>query len=244
VEAEGWTLRQKLVGIVDRPRETFAQVAAQPGRGWFVPVLILLVGLVALNVAAAPYRAVEAQKQIEQQLATLPPDQVGAMAERAKQFGSPLFVGLMGVAGSLVGVALAILLAAGILYFVALLTGGEGEFGPTLGVMLWAWIPFGLRAAVQAAVIAVQGQIIANPGLSYLVSVGDKVKDMQNVAYRLLAQVDVFALWHVFLIYAASRALYKLGRNKAWLVALLYALISLGLRVAVVLIQKMLMPSL
>jgi len=244
VEDKGWPLGQRLVGIVDRPRAAFAQIAARPGKGWFIPVLILLLGLVALNLALAPHAAVEAQRQMDQQLATLPPGQADALVARMDQLVSPLFVGLMGLVAGIVGTALAILLGAVVLYFVALFTGGEGGFGPTLGVMLWAWIPFGIRALVQAAVIAAQGRLIVNQGLSYLVSVGDRVKDSQNVLYGLLAQVDLFALWHLVLVWAAALALYKLGRNKALVVVLLYAIVSLGLRVATLLIQGMLVTSL
>jgi len=49
---------------------------------------------------------------------------------------------------------------------------------------------------------------------------------------------------HLVLVWAAALALYKLDRNKALVVVLLYAIVSLGLRVAILLIQGMLVPSL
>jgi hypothetical protein len=133
-------------------------------------------------------------------------------------------------------------LGAGILYFLSLVSGGEGEFGPTLGATLWAWTPFGLRPLVQAAVVAAQRGLIVNQGLSYLVSVGDPLKDARNVAYVLLSQVDLFSLWHLVLVYAASRALFRFGRNKAVLVTALYAAINLLFRAGTVAIQAMLVP--
>jgi hypothetical protein len=95
---------------------------------------------------------------------------------------------------------------------------------------------------VQAAVVAAQRSLIVNQGLSYLVSVGDPLKDARNVAYVLLSQVDLFSLWHLVLVYAASRALFRFGRNKAVLVTALYAAINLLFRAGTVAIQAMLVP--
>ena len=244
MEANTWTPGQTLISVVDRPRQAFAQIVSRPGRGWFLPVLILLLGLATLNLALAPHAAVEARKQLESQLASLPPAQANALTERMGTFSSPLFVGAMGFAMGILGTVVAILLGAAILYFIGLVVGGEGEFGPTLAATLWAWIPFGLRPLVQAAVIAAQGRPIVNQGLAYLVSVGDPIKDAQNMLYGLLAQVDLFGLWHLVLVFAAALALQKAGRDKALLVTLLYGAISLGLRVGVVLVQRLFMPAL
>ncbi|MGC8838811.1 MAG: YIP1 family protein [Anaerolineae bacterium] len=236
------TLGQQLVALVDRPRETFAQIARRPGRGWFIPLLILVVGTAVLQIAAAPYAAAAAREALDRQMASLPPEQAQMVSAQAGRFTTPLLVGVMGWVGSLVSAALGILLSAGILYFLALVSGGEGEFGPALGATLWAWVPFGLRPLVQAAVVAAQRSLIVNQGLSYLASVGDPLKDARNVAYVLLSQVDPFSLWHLVLVYAASQALFRFGRNKASLVAILYAAINLLVRAGVVVIQAMLVP--
>ena len=241
MEGEG-TLGQQIVALVDRPGDAFAQIARRPGRGWFVPLLILLVGTAVLQIAAAPYAAAAAREAIDRQMASLPPEQAEMVAAQAGRFATPLLVGAMGWLGSVLSAAVGILLGAGILYFLALVSGGEGEFGPTLGATLWAWTPFGLRPLVQAAVVAAQRGLIVNQGLSYLVSVGDPLKDARNVAYVLLSQVDPFSLWHLVLVYAASRALFRFGRNKAVLVTVLYAAINLLFRAGGVAIQTMLVP--
>lgn len=242
METQEGTLGAKILGLVDRPQEAFALITRRPGKGWFVPLLILLLGTAVLQIVAAPYAAVAAREAVERQLATLPPDQVEMVTEQAHRFTSPLVVGLMGWTGSVFSAGIGILLGAGVLYFLALVNGGEGDFGPTLGATLWAWVPFGIRPLVQAAIIAVRRELIANQGLSYLVSVGDPLKDARNVLYVLLSQVDLFALWHLVLVYAASRALFRFGRNKAVVVALLYAAVNLLFRAGVVAIQAMLAP--
>lgn len=244
MEAER-TLGQQLVGLVDRPRETFAQIARRPGRGWFIPVLILLVGMAILAAVAAPYTAAVAQETVDRQMAslTLTPAEAEMARAQASRFVTPLWMGVMGWVGSALATTIAILLGAGILYFLALVSGGEGEFGPALGATLWAWIPFGLRSFVQVAVVAAQRSLIVNQGLSYLVSVGDPLKDARNVAYVLLSQVDLFSLWHLVLVWMASQALFRLSRNKAALVTILYAAINLLFRAGTVAIQAMLVPT-
>ncbi|MGQ9458225.1 MAG: YIP1 family protein [Anaerolineae bacterium] len=236
------TLGQQMLALVDRPRDAFAQIARQPGRGWVVPLLILLVGTAVLQVVAAPYAAAAAREALDRQMSSLPPAQAEMVSAQAGRFATPLLVGAMGWLGGVVGTAFGILLGAGILYFLALVSGGEGEFGPALGATLWAWTPFGLRPLVQAAVVAVQRGLIVNQGLSYLVSAGDPLKDARNVAYVLLSQVDLFSLWHLVLVYAASQALFRFGRNKAALVTVLYAAINLLFRAGTVVIQAMLVP--
>lgn len=242
MEVQEGTLGARIVGLVDRPQEAFALIARRPGKGWFVPLLILLVGTVVLQAVAAPYAAEAARQEVERRLASLPPEQVEMVTAQANRFTSPMAVALMGIAGSLLTTGFGILLGAGILYFLALVNGGEGDFGPTLGATLWAWVPFGIRPLVQAAIVALRRELIANQGLSYLVSVGDPLRDARNVLYVLLSQVDLFALWHLVLVYAASRALFRFGRNKAVVVTLLYAAVNLLLRTGVVALQAMLVP--
>lgn len=236
------TLGQQILALVDRPQDAFAQIARRPGRGWFVPLLVLVVGLAILMAVSAPYAAAVTQEALDRQMTSLSAEQAEMVRAQAGRFTTPLVVGLTGWFGSVASTAFGIFLAAGILYFLALVSGGEGEFGPTLGATLWAWIPFGLRTLVQAAVVAAQRGLIVNQGLSYLVSVGDPLKDARNVVYVLLSQVDLFSLWHLVLVYAASRSLFRFGRNKAALVTVLYAAINLLFRAGTVVIQAMLVP--
>ncbi|NLE77582.1 MAG: hypothetical protein GX605_12645 [Chloroflexi bacterium] len=84
-----WSVPARLLAVIDRPVKLFEQIARQPGKGWYAPVLILLVGVSVAALVTAPYAAQEAQRQMERQLASRPPEQAELLAQQMERFGSP-----------------------------------------------------------------------------------------------------------------------------------------------------------
>ncbi len=217
-----------LAGIVDRPMETLQRVYQHARGAWVGPLLIVIAAMLCLSVVSAPYAAELARAQVEQQvrgLSQAQADQVRAAMTRL----TPAVMSVSAAAGSLLSVGIALLVSSGVLYFAGLLVGAELNFAPLLTVMAWCWLPFALQSLTQAALIIYRRGLIVNKGLSWLVSVGESTKDRANFLYYLLGYVEIFALWHLVLIWAGARGAGKVSRTQAFLMTLAYAILTIGL---------------
>lgn len=221
---------RSLAGIIDRPQSTLAAIYASPRWKWVVPVLLLVVSLVALNLVSAPYTAELSREQIRRQMASMPEEQAELVASQLDQFSTPLFVGMTASISSVIGLAIALLIAGAVLYFGGLIIGAELDFSPMVTVAAWTWLPFFVRNVVESVWIYVRGGLIVNPGLSWLVSVGDAVKDAGNISYFALSFVQIYVLWHLVLIWAGLRGAGRVSRPKATILVVIYAAIGLAVR--------------
>jgi hypothetical protein len=110
-------------------------------------------------------------------------------------------------------------------------------------VVVWAWLPYGLRGLLQTLYILLSGQLIVNPGLSGLVrsepSVGEAVlappSAGQTFLTTFLSRIDLFLVWNLILLVIGVAVTTHLSRRKA-------ALVTLG--VWVVLTGLSLLPAL
>jgi hypothetical protein len=226
-----------LIGIVDRPRATLAQVLAHPRWKWLLPAvlclaataLLLVVSVEELGRQAAQQQAA-AMQALGDQMQSMTEAQQEQMRQQMTRFTSPLFLGATTFVTSAIGLLIGWLLTAGIL-FIGLAIGGEGaKYAPLVAAVSWTWLPFALRSLVDAGWALATGMVRANPGLSYFVASGDSVADAGNPLWLLAGQVDLFTLWHMILIYALIKAARPHG--SAWGLTIIYALLYLTLRVA------------
>jgi hypothetical protein len=221
-----------LFDIIDRPGRTLAAVVAYPGWRWLLPTLLAVGVLAASAVFLAPLTSTRLNQMMTEQLARLPSDQVEAAQARLQSFTSPLAVTVASVAGGALLLGVGWLAQATFLYFGSLMAGADVEFRRVLAAMPWLHIPFTVEVALQTAYQLYRNQLIANLGLSYLVSTGEPARDMQNVAYVALAQVTLFRLWHAVLIYLLLRVGLKLGVGASFWMTMIYLGVSLGLQLA------------
>ncbi len=223
-----WSL---LVDVIARPVPAFEAIARWQGVKWLLPaILVIVTTLIALAVSA-PYLAEEARRQLQVQLLTMPPEQAEMVRSQAERFMSPRFMLITGGLSAVVIQALLWLLTSGVLYFLALLAGGEVTYGAAWAMTPWLSLPAVARNVVSALWTYTQGALIRYSGLSALVATGDLTVDSRNPLVALLSQVDPFNLWHVVLVYAAVRGGFKMGRGAALVLTLVYAAIMLAVSV-------------
>jgi len=231
-------LWQLLVSIIDRPAATMSYVGKKPGWAWLTPALLVLVGLAVFSVVAAPLTSELALRQAQQQMAGLPPQQAEQAAAQVEKFTSPTVMAVSGTVGGLVALAVIWLVAAGVLYFLGLVAGGEASFAQSFAILAWSWLPYSLRNLILAAYVAYSGKMI-NQGLSFLVATGDQIKDAANWLYVLLSQFDLFYLWHLVLVIVGLVAVGRLSKVKATIVGLIYLAVTTALILAPALIGSM-----
>jgi len=216
-----------LWGIIARPRATLEFLSEGGGRSWWLPALLALLLITLPVVVAAPITAQqsrEALTTVREQFGEQGSAEEQAQMERATSIvASPLITVVFPAVSGIVGRVLGWLIWGGALYLAGMALGGRSAFGPMLRMVVWTWIPYALRGLLQTVYIAINGQLILNPGLSGLVRQGSSVQEMiaappslgEQILAGFLSRVDLFLLWHLILLVIGVRVTMRLSRRKA-----------------------------
>jgi hypothetical protein len=144
------------------------------------------------------------------------------------RFSSPLVVTLTRSLAAIVSLPAGWLTQVAIVYFGALIAGGDVEFGWIFATAPWLGIRFVLETILQTIYVSTQGKLLVNHGLSYLVSTGKPLADARNASYVALRQASLFRLWNLLLVNVLLRSVGKLGRSSAFLVPVIYLSLLVG----------------
>jgi hypothetical protein len=234
-----WSL---LAGMVDRPSVALTEIVARPRGRWVLPVTLAILATVASAVVSAPYLAVEARLQMAAVLNRMPADQLAQMPAQMTTFQTPLFVGATAALTGILALLIGYLLQAAALYFGSLIAGGDIEFGRIFVAVPWLGLPFVLETIVQTVYVALNGKLIANQGLSYLVSTGNRAMDAGSLAYAALGMVTLFWLWHLLLVFKFLRIGPRLSQGAAIAMTLLYAALNVGVRAGFAALSRLVSP--
>jgi len=232
-----------LVSLIDRPATALAEIAAYPRWRWVLPVILLIGAMIASIVLTGPLTVEQAQQAVQQQLANLPAEQAEMVRAQIARLQQPQVLLATAIGTGLMGLLLSWLMASAILYFSVLMAGGDVSFTGLFATLPWTWLPFALRDVVQTGYIVYKNELIANPGLSYFVSTGKPVEDAGNLLYNAVARVDLFTLWHLALVFVVLWVLPRFSKGKAFVLVLVYAALSLGLRLVPALLVRAFMPG-
>jgi hypothetical protein len=233
-------LLQITAGIVDQPGKALSEAAKRP-RSWLLPAILLVLSMAFAAWVSAPYSLKLANERsaqmIERITQNLSEEQVAAVRASQRDMTLPLFMlSAVGVGALMAG--LGWVARGAIIHFSSMALGGSSSWGGTFAVGVWAMLPFFVRDLLQAAYVLVTKQIVEHPGLSFLVTQGDWLKDSQDLRYAALGNVDPFALWHIVLLGIAIAVATKLSRTTGIIMALILWVIFLGLKLLPVLIGK------
>jgi hypothetical protein len=225
-------LWQLFFGIIDRPVATFQAVAvSSKWFMWAAPLLVLILSLVILVVVQTPYSLDLAQQAAESQLAQMPEDQVEAARTGMEMMMSLPVMLATGIGFGILFMIMAILAQATLLYFMALVSGGELTFGAMFRMSVWSRLPMAIGALVQAGFTIIASRLIQYPGLSFFVATGDLMQDSRNPLFVLLGGLDLFWLWHLLLVVLGVAVVARFSRGKALVLTLVYAVLALAVTV-------------
>ena len=234
-----WSL---LAGMVDRPSAALAEIIARPRWRWVLPVTLAILAALASAVVTAPFLAVEAKQQMAAVLNRMSADQLAQMPVQMATFQTPLFVGASAALTGILALLIGYLLRAAALYFGSLIAGGDIEFSRIFVAVPWLGLPFVLETIVQTLYVAMKGTLIANQGLSYLVSSGNRTTDAGSLAYAALGMITLFWLWHLVLVFKFLRVGPRLSQGAAFAVTLLYAATNVGVRAGFAALSRLVSP--
>jgi hypothetical protein len=222
-------LWQLLFGIIDRPKATFkAVLARRKWYMWVVPLLVVLVCMSDMMVVRTPYDMEIAQQEMERRLATMTPEQAEAARAGMETFMSFPVRLATGLVTAIIMLLIGVVVQAAILYFGALVAGGEVEFGSIFTMSTWTRLPMAIYFLVQSVFMLVAQRAINAPGLSTLVATGDLMKDAQDPLFTLLGRLDPFWLWHLFLVVVGVSVAARFSRVKSLVLTLIYVIVSLA----------------
>jgi len=217
-----------LMDVIVSPGEAFAEIAQRQGLTWVLPALLVLLSLAVYVVAAAPYLAQMAYKQLQTQASAMPPDQAKVVLQQAQQFTRPVFVMVSSSLSGAVIQVLVWLLVSGVLYFSILIAGADATYSAVWAVTPWLFIPEAARNLVTAVWVYVHRALLSYQGLSFLIATGDVRADARNPLFGVLQQVDLFNAWHAVLVYIALRRGLGLSRGSSLVVTVIYLAIMLA----------------
>ena len=214
--------------IITAPSLALKRVSSVQTRSWWFPVLLSLVAPL-LHVALTMDLQIERMKKIAAlQLSAMTPEQAEAARPVLERMAQPNALLLSTATQVALGLLAAWAIGMLILYFGIALLGTPIKATGLWTALAWTWIPFALRPLVQLAWNLYSNSLIKYPGLSYFFASGKIADDQRNPLFIAAAQIDLFGLWHLVLIYLLLRAVGKLGNGGSLFLTLLYAIIQIG----------------
>jgi len=228
---ETLSLWRYLIGIIDQPVTTFKVVLTRPRWStWALPLVVLLLAFAVNTVVQMPYTMELAREQAESQLASIPAQQAEVARETMEFTLSLPFLLATSLGVGVIILVGGVVIQAAFFYFGTLIAGGaDVSYGSLFRLSSWARIPMAIGYLVLAGFTAVSQSGIQYPGLAFLVTTGDPMKDARNPLVPLLSSVDLFWLWHLLLIVLGLSVVARLSWGKSLILTILYTALTLGL---------------
>lgn len=178
---------------------------------WLTPMLVLTLTAILVIVVAGYFKtraAAMGEIQLPQDWQYWTPEmqQNYMVAQQARQ--GPVFMYVMPMISSLMGLWVGWLLLAALLHFGSTLLGGRGSMQSALNIVAWASLPFAVRDLLRVVFMLVVGRAIVGPSLSGFASTPGFVS-------QLLAHLDVFLVWNILLLILGFGIADSLPGNKA-----------------------------
>jgi hypothetical protein len=246
-----------LWGIVRRPRSTLAYIRDARERSWILIALLAILTAVLLIVSVAPIsarvsrEAMQATFEAQSNAATQPLDPEAQ--QRITQFASnPLFTVVVPSVTTLIGLFIGCLLWTGALHLLSVMVGGDSQFGSMWRTVVWSSLPLILRNILQIGFVLVTGTVIANQGLSGLItqerSVSELIAAPPGAGFlalqTLLAQIDIFNIWNIALLVVAVMVTARVSTRKAILITLSIWALFLLARMALAIVPTLIASGL
>jgi hypothetical protein len=223
--------RKWLISVLTRPREAFAQIAAQTDSVWILPLLVISIAAL-INVAASGWlkqaAAAVGEVPIPPELQYLPPEQQAQYIQAVQATTGPVFVYVFPALKSLMLVWFGWLLVSGFVHLLLTILGGRGDIGTTVNIVAWAGLPYGLRDLVRAGAMLTSKQLIQTTGLAGFTPAGDG--NLSLFLMSALALIDIYLIWHAVLLVIGTRAGSKLSLARTLTGILVTVLLALALQ--------------
>lgn len=231
------SLGSKLLAALVNPKKLYTHIATQSARGWIIFALISLALFTLPIIVGGPIQQQQALAEFEEVRGEL--ELPEGQPDPAQFIANPFITIVLPATFGAFGVALGWLIWGGALHLISSLTGGRNTFLQMLRLVIWSWVPFGVRAIVQTIYIGVTQTLVENPGLSGFIETGitpdnpfAQVSAGTLALQAFLQQIEIYLFWRLALLVLGVGIIAKLPRRKAlaavFVVWVVFALIRVG----------------
>lgn len=227
---ERTSLFTTFLDVIAFPSEAFRRISEIQRRSWILPAILCLLAPLLFYGLTLELQVKAAERAVELQRSLLPPESAQAATPVLDRMSQPGFLLLTSGGRTVVGLAISWAIAIILIYFATSLAGADLSLTRLWPVVPWTWLPFAFRDLTQTAWSMANNHLIRYPGLSYLFVTGDVMVDQRNIWVAASSRLDLFTLWHTILVFVIFRKLARLHIFPAFVLTLLYAVISIGLR--------------
>lgn len=215
-----------LLEVLFAPRRVFKQIATSQNHAWGIPMLLLTALIVLTALVGGPARVEHTIMNLNQppdDFIYWTPEQQNQFYEGQTAMQGPLFTIVFPMISGLASLWLGWFLLASILHLLMTLKGSSQPRDVYFNFSAWAAVPFAIRSVVQIIALLTTRQIIANPGLSGLIS--QQASGWQAYLRLFLGMVDIYAIWFFILLLIGSPIISGLKSGKAIFSTLVASLI-------------------
>ncbi len=206
---------KRVFAFLFQPRKEFERIAAEEASSWQMPMLLLSLALILRLIVSGYFQSRAAsmgQVPLPPDWQWWTPEMQNNYMQAIQQTQNPVFVYIIPIVMGLFGLWLGWPVLTGLLHLTSTLFGGRGKMGIALSLVAWASIPFALRDLLRVAFMLMVGRTISSPGLSgFITATGPGMLFLGQI----LANVDIFSLWHIFLLILGFRLTDNLPAVKA-----------------------------
>jgi len=203
-------LWQKITGVYHQPTKVFEQL--QPRTMWWVPFMIVLVVSAGAMFISRPIVMPEIMAQLAQK-PDIPPENLAQIQERIQ---NPLF-SLLNV---FLGLPLAWLAVGLVFWGVFSMLGGKSTFVKMFAATVWAWMVSIPGSLVKVPLMFIMETAKVHTSLALVLP-----PEMEETfLFRLLSQVDIFAVWTLSVMAIGYSAFTGIKQKKSfWAVFITWA---------------------
>jgi hypothetical protein len=220
-----------LLGILIRPRETISKILGEERANWQTPLLLITLLVIIAVVVAAPIQRVLIQSgaELPENFQYWSVEQQNAFMQSQAMQTSPLFLYVFPSLTRIAGFWLIWFLMSSLLHLSITLFGSRSSRQQVSNLVAWTMTPLALRLLVEIIAVLTTHRLIENRGLSSLIAAD--AEGFSVFLRGILANIDLYYVWHVILLLVGAIPLSGLSKakaNEATLVAALTMLLLMG----------------
>ncbi|MCA9925509.1 MAG: YIP1 family protein [Anaerolineales bacterium] len=214
-----------LVGMIISPRKSFSTIGEGNGRSWIIMALLGMVLVTLPVIVAGPITRQQIIDTLAEQEFVLPEGaEAPADFDPTAFAASPITTTIVPAAFGAIGLVFGWVIWSGAFHLISSMAGGRNSFLQMLQIVIWSWVPYGIRNLVQTIYIATSGTLIEHPGLSGFVNTGPPPENPFAATppapgilalQSFLQQIDIYLFWNFALITIGIMVIAKLPRRKA-----------------------------
>ena len=204
-----------LLEILIHPRKTISKILAEEKANWQTPLLIITVLVILAVVVEAPIQRVIIQSgaEIPENFQYWSIEEQNAFMQSQAMQTSPLFLYVFPILTRIAGFWLIWFLLSSILHLSITLFGSRSSRQQVSNLVAWTMTPLALRLLVEIIAVLTTHSLIENRGLSSLIAAD--AEGFSVFLRGILANIDLYYVWHVILLLVGAVPLSGLSKSKA-----------------------------